>query len=979
MRTLKNILLGTSICLLSSVVVCAQGWSSAGPSNIAGRILAVQVDVNNGEKIYAGAAGGGFWTSTNGGLSWGRNTSLNGSSAVSAIAQSSDGTLYVGTGEGLNLGSADPGVLTNNYPYGIKGDGVYKSKLTNNGLEFERLPGTENWTDVNAIAYDNVNGKLYVATNEGLKISSNGGTSFVDAPIPQWIRGVSLKVGKDGTVVYAEYSGGGNVFVSTDGGSSFTSVGGALPKLPINGKGRIAVDIAPSNPNMIYAVLTSSTDGTFAGVYLSENKGQIWREIFPPGAPTVDPISGWGYYCNAVAISPLDSSKILVGGLYLYRGTGWGSNGNYDWNRINGAPPFIHCIYFANDNKAYVGTNTGLNIVNMTTYAVSQNNNNLISLQAYTLGVSNESRLMVGTRDNRTILIANPGVPVKTGRELPIKYPDKTVASNGADCIFSMIKPDALFYTAAYGYCCRQASLTSEPQLPSQWIGGSSIDAGLSTQGSYFYQNILNKLGDDKKDENKYTRWQYSNGGTVPNMSGMSSPYANNYVSPLAIWESVNDENTIDSVVFTADRTYAPGDEICVKSKRNGYPMWMKYTGTDTLRRENGDTWKVKDVVTSRLFIGGSGYKANGVAVAGAPVFMTTEALDFVNSCKFSCVFRTADTLEQVMKILPTKDGNHLFILVRKYAGPGISYYSIYRVSGFDTYRAYEEMDVSGRILSATVGLSDNNPNRMLEDNILVENIPDILDIALDPSNANNLIYTTNIDGMRVNVITDALIATGGTASVGSREGNLPSKLPVYCAIVEMSNSDIAYIGTEEGVFKTENFTSSNPQWDLYNNGINAKVPVFKLHQQTNYIGNNRAVYYDAQGKETSVRFQGVTNYGVLYAATHGLGIFMDSAHWDKILDPYFPPMGGKSVNLTVFPNPAANSITLDFTLSATNNVLINITDITGKTVYTQSLGMRMIGNYQENIDCSVLSEGLYFVTVNAGSQNQSAKVVIRK
>jgi len=87
----------------------------------------------------------------------------------------------------------------------------------------------------------------------------------------------------------------------------------------------------------------------------------------------------------------------------------------------------------------------------------------------------------------------------------------------------------------------------------------------------------------------------------------------------------------------------------------------------------------------------------------------------------------------------------------------------------------------------------------------------------------------------------------------------------------------------------------------------------------------------------------------------------------------------GKTVNLTVFPNPATNRLTLDFTLSATNNVHISITDITGKTVYTQSLGTRMIGNYKENIDCSALSEGLYFVTVNAGSQNQSAKVVIRK
>ncbi|MCL2132637.1 MAG: hypothetical protein FWH36_09375, partial [Lentimicrobiaceae bacterium] len=60
MKTLKNILLGTTISLVSIVVVHAQGgngWTSVGPVNIAGRILAVHVDVQNDQRVYAGAAG----------------------------------------------------------------------------------------------------------------------------------------------------------------------------------------------------------------------------------------------------------------------------------------------------------------------------------------------------------------------------------------------------------------------------------------------------------------------------------------------------------------------------------------------------------------------------------------------------------------------------------------------------------------------------------------------------------------------------------------------------------------------------------------------------------------------------------------------------------------------------------------------------------------------------------------------------------
>jgi hypothetical protein len=291
-------------------------------------------------------------------------------------------------------------------------------------------------------------------------------------------------------------------------------------------------------------------------------------------------------------------------------------------------------------------------------------------------------------------------------------------------------------------------------------------------------------------------------------------------------------------------------------------------------------------------------------------------------------------------------------------------------------------MDVSATVSNDKAGLNADNTDRMLEDHVLIADYGynDILDITLDPQNNNALIFTTNYLVDRVNVITDALTATGGGAIPVSKEGTgLPANIPVYCAIVEMANSDIAYIGTEEGIYKTENFTDVSPTWVLYNNGINAKVPVFKLYQQTNYISGSRYREYDAQGVPKYTPFQGVKNYGMIYAATHGLGVFIDTFYYNAIPEWHLPFEKSKSVNLTVFPNPAANNITVDFTIASTRDVLISISDITGKTILTKSLGARMIGNHQEKIDCSVLSEGFYFVTVNAGEQNQSAKIVIRK
>jgi len=969
MRTLINILLGATISTFSIVAVQAQsqGWTMAGPKNIAGRVLAVHVDAKNDQRIYAGTAGGGFWISTNEGRSWSRSTSFNGSVAVSAITQSNDGTIYIGTGEGFNLEGTVPGVVKNNSPYGIKGDGVYKS--TDNGLTFVRLTGTENWEEVNSVAYDNANNKLYVATDAGLKVSSDGGVTFANANgVPQQ-KGACVRVGSDGTVIYSELAATGNVYVSTNGGAFFASVcGTALPKLPNAGSGRISVDIAPTDPNVMYALISKS-NGDFAGVYKSINKGQNWRVIFPAGG-NQDPMKGWGYYCNAISVSFDTSNRILLGGLTLYSASDWDTTQTLYYTLVQtSGVNFIHSIYCGKNNIAYLGTNTGIIYANLSA-GVEKRSNNLSTLQAYTLGVGNDGRIMIGSRDNGTIMVEKPSGTSKAGIDLTSIY------SDGADCVFSMINPEALFYTGRYGYCTRQASLNSPAQKPSQWLGGSSADAK-TPEGRYFYRNIINK----EKDK-EYTRWNYSTNSTY-NECGLSSRYANPYVSPLAIWESVNDVNSIDSVMFIADKTYAPGDKICVKSNRNGYPIWMEYTGTDTLKR-NRDTIYVKDIVTSRLFIGGSGYKINNISMGGAPVFMTTEALDFAKSgIPFVCVFRTADTTEQVMDLVVSKDGDHLFILVKKVVG-SLDEYSIYRVSGFDTYRKPVEMDVAAGIK----GGSDNidNDERMLEDHILIENMQsvDILGIALDPQDNNTLVYVTNGFGDRVYAITDALTATGGAATIESKEGmGIPENIAVYSVIVEMSNSDVACIGTEEGVYKTINFTSSSPTWIPYNDGIDAKVPVFKLYQQTTFIPDANAVKYEPDGqggyKPTYIPFTGVKNYGVIYAATHGLGVFMDSAHWNRI--PEIPTIipNPKNVNLHVFPNPTHANVTVDFTIANTNNVTISLSDIMGRNIYTKSLGYRMIGDHQEKIDCSNLSDGIYFITVNAGYQNQSAKIVIRK
>ena len=195
MRTTRNILLGLTAFVIGISSMQAGGngteknrkagseWVSIGPSDVPGRVLAIHVDKDDTMRIYAGTAGGGLWMTTNGGASWYRCKNYNGSAAVSAIAQGNDGKLFIGTGEGLNPGLASSGVKDNINPYGITGNGIYTSNGKGNAeqITFTHSTSTASWLEVNSMAYDRQNNKLYVATDAGLKVSTDDGNTFTNA------------------------------------------------------------------------------------------------------------------------------------------------------------------------------------------------------------------------------------------------------------------------------------------------------------------------------------------------------------------------------------------------------------------------------------------------------------------------------------------------------------------------------------------------------------------------------------------------------------------------------------------------------------------------------------------------------------------------------------------------------------------------------------------------------------------------------
>lgn len=80
-----------------------------------------------------------------------------------------------------------------------------------------------------------------------------------------------------------------------------------------------------------------------------------------------------------------------------------------------------------------------------------------------------------------------------------------------------------------------------------------------------------------------------------------------------------------------------------------------------------------------------------------------------------------------------------------------------------------------------------------------------------------------------------------------------------------------------------------------------------------------------------------------------------------------------ESNNLTLFPNPVNNELTLSLTSSVGTSVEIRIVDVQGKTVSIRKERI-LPGNNQIIMQLSELSQGLYICRVNNGSSIETRK-----
>lgn len=96
----------------------------------------------------------------------------------------------------------------------------------------------------------------------------------------------------------------------------------------------------------------------------------------------------------------------------------------------------------------------------------------------------------------------------------------------------------------------------------------------------------------------------------------------------------------------------------------------------------------------------------------------------------------------------------------------------------------------------------------------------------------------------------------------------------------------------------------------------------------------------------------------------------------------WVPGLAGESkMSLTAYPNPAAEATTLSFELPVSGQLIVRLTDVTGKAVRSLDLGFRSAGRFAETLDMSDLKAGVYFAEVGVvGAEAHTATArVIRK
>jgi hypothetical protein len=339
-------------------------WSSAGPTNLNGRVTAIAIDPTNNQRVYA-ATFGGIFRSETAGRRWQRvsdewlatvfsSIAVNPADTSEIFAGGGDKDLnpsYIGDGlwRSNNFGAPGswakvmPANFNNTVIYRIRVDpawpnnvyvaastGIWLGVRNGANINFTLMGGCNAAVDDVAVDFSANPRNVYMAVREG-----PGAVS-----IPSFPRGIYKWDDKNTTWVKKD-SG----IVTTD-----TEV--------------ILLGLARSNPKVLYAKVTK-TDGTYQGFYRTINSADTW-DITADSAK-LDDSGKMSWFNNTVEVDPTNEKRVIASGGWPYLSPDGGDT--FEQVDLGKDPDYqaqahgdMHTAAFDPDNPnvVYVGNDGGI-------------------------------------------------------------------------------------------------------------------------------------------------------------------------------------------------------------------------------------------------------------------------------------------------------------------------------------------------------------------------------------------------------------------------------------------------------------------------------------------------------------------------------------------------------------------------------------------------------------------------------------------
>ena len=363
--------------------------------------------------FYMGATGGGVWKTENAGISWAPVSDgqmATGSIGSIDVAPSNPNHVWVGTGSAAIRSNV------------IIGRGVYKSLDAGRTWQFMGLKDSGQIGGLKVHPYDT--NTVWLAAlgspfgpnaERGIFKTSDGGKTWkktlfvnnetggrdieVDWDNPDILYAAMYKgVRKGWDIISGGPASEGGIYKSTDGGETWKHLTAGLPTDLI---GKIDIDIARSDPKVLYAMVEAL--GAQGGLYRSDDAGESWRLVNNSQRLRARP-----FYFHYVTVNPKNENEVYVNELGFHKSVDGGktfaslSTPHGDNHGLWMNPDTPQIMLQVNDGGANVSLDGGKSwssILNQPT------------AEYYMVSVDEQYpyRLYVPQQDNSTLII--PSVP----------------------------------------------------------------------------------------------------------------------------------------------------------------------------------------------------------------------------------------------------------------------------------------------------------------------------------------------------------------------------------------------------------------------------------------------------------------------------------------------------------------------------------------------------------------------------------------